>query len=221
MLFALQTESQEIARYLLDKDDQLNARYSDWSLVFCPDGKRAQEDIEELFRCRPLSGDNWTPLMYTIWEQSRVSFDLLIERSGISVNLRNSEGKTALHFAAEDGLQWGVSTLLSCVDLDPNIVDIRGRTPLITAAMKECLFPEEIYERRRIVQCLLADRRVNPSLSTVLNADNRSSNCNFESEVDVEIFELIRNERERRAKPGFPFFIVHSVHSVHSGHSPV
>lgn len=76
--------------------------------------------------------------------------NLLLNNLVSSPNVKDTSGKTALHFAVENKNLIVLEYLLSLPNIDPNVSDINGITPLMRAVMiKEKTFVEKILEHLR------------------------------------------------------------------------
>jgi ankyrin repeat protein len=75
------------------------------------------------------------PLTYAIWRQNLSAVDMLLQNDRINVNARNHAGSTALAYACgliapDHHTVDFVKLLLSHPDIDPNILDNNGVSPL-------------------------------------------------------------------------------------------
>jgi hypothetical protein len=77
------------------------------------------------------SGDDMTPLSFTITQRKLRPFKLLLARKGVDVNLAPGDnGRTPLHIALGQSLGEFIQLLLARDDILVNKPDDRGRTPL-------------------------------------------------------------------------------------------
>ena len=70
-----------------------------------------------------------TPLIYAT-KHDGISFDLLLPIKGIQVNFQDAKGNTALHYAVSNKNSKCIESLLSHPEIDPNLRNNLGQTPL-------------------------------------------------------------------------------------------
>ncbi|KAH8960382.1 hypothetical protein BDL97_06G129300 [Sphagnum fallax] len=87
--------------------------------------------------CRKNSASRFTPLIQAIQSHSLKVARVLLADPRVDVNAADTLGYTALHFSRREGLQ--LIILSQRTDINWNVVDKTGRTPLLNLARMNCL----------------------------------------------------------------------------------
>ena len=82
-----------------------------------------------------IANNGWTPLMTAAEHGHLTTVQALLSASGIDINARKTDGKTALHVAAYFGKDEVVKALIQ-KNADVNITDNDSQTPLMCAAAR-------------------------------------------------------------------------------------
>ncbi|KAL2866400.1 ankyrin repeat-containing domain protein [Aspergillus lucknowensis] len=91
-------------------------------------------DVHTTVSTRPIDEDGLGPLLLAVTEDHSSVVNLLLAQPGVSPNAYLSRGRTLLSYAAECGSIGVLGLLLSRDDVDPDLKDGGGATPLWRAA---------------------------------------------------------------------------------------
>lgn len=112
------------------------------AMISCGESEESRSKLKEALNNwkevnAPVMGEGLTPLMYAAMNDKRSATEVLLTFEDINVNLRwKGDNGTALAFAVSKGYSEIVNSLLDHKDIQVNLADKEGNTPLSYAIFK-------------------------------------------------------------------------------------